>query len=129
MKVNFDKTTTPCVIDDVILWHLGHGFVWDVVEVPTGRRLAVFFCTLLCGDGAIIHFTMAPGMQVTGSTILYSIRKAVRMMKEYGVVYATVPEKKRGLINVLKRIGFVVSANAGYLRDGEKICLLKYFDH
>ena len=124
MKVNFEKTVVPCVVDDVVLWHLEHGFVWDAVEVPSGRRFGVFFATLLGGDGCIIHFYIRE--KVSAATFLYGFRKAVRMAEEvFPAVFATVPESKNKLVSVLQRVGFSILENGGFDRKGEKILLLK----
>ena len=127
MKTNFEKVTVPCVMNDVVRWHLAHGYVWDVVE-ETGRRLGVFYCTRMCGDGNFIHFYSVPGIEISASTVLYTFRKAIRMMSREGVIYATVPVKKKGLYRVLIRLGFIEWRYGRYDRDGEEIALLKYFE-
>lgn len=127
MKVNFEKVVIPCVVNDITLWHLKHGFLWDVVEAPTDRRLGVFFCTLLCGDGCVIHFNSVPGEDISAATTLYAFRKAIRMMKEYGnVMYATIPAEKRTLVRIICALGFFPVKDGGFLREGREIVLLKY---
>lgn len=127
MKTNFVKTLTPCVVNEVTCWHLAHGFLWDVVEVSTGRKLGVFYVTLLCGDGCIIHFYALPGIDITPATTLYTFRKAINMTARYGnVLYATVPEDHIKLLRVLCRLGFAPVPQGGFVRDGVQIVLLKY---
>ena len=128
MKVNFEKVIIPCVVNDITLWHLEHGFLWDVVEVPSGRRIAVFFCTLLCGDGLIVHFDSVENIEISPASVFSAMRKGVRMIREYGnVVYATIPAEKSTLIHCACRLGFDVVEAGGFLRDGKEIVLLKYF--
>lgn len=127
MRVRFEKVVVPCVVNDVTLWHLEHGFLWDVVE-EDGRRIGVFFCTLLCGDGCIVHFDTVPGMVIPWQSTLAAMRKGVRMIAEVGgVIYATIPAENRALIRVAVRLGFGLVCDGGFLRDGEPVVLLKYF--
>ena len=127
MKVRFEKVAVPCVINDVVTWHLAHGFVWDVVE-ESGRRIGVFYCTRMCGDGNFIHFFSVDGIKISPATVLYTFRKAIRMMSNVGVVLAAVSENKKGLLRVLSRLGMKEIPGGDYFRDGEKILLLKYFE-
>lgn len=128
MKVNFVRTLIPCVVNEITLWHVQHGMLWDVVEAPSGRYLGVFFCTLLCGDGCIIHFYSLPDVVISPATILYAFRKAVRMMTAYGnVIFATVPESKKKLCRVLCGLGFRILPDGNFIRDDQNILLLKYF--
>ena len=134
MKVNFVKVLIPCVTDGEVLWHLEHGCCYDVVEVGSGRRLGVFFATLLCGDGCIIHFSVSPECSSPGSispaTILYAFRKGIRTASMLGeVIYATIPEEKKGLIRVVELLSFRILPEGSFFRDGKKILLLKYFPH
>lgn len=128
MKVNFVKTLIPCVLNEITLWHLQHGLIWDVVEAPSGRYLGVFFATLLCGDGCIIHFFSLPDVVISPPTTLYAFRKAIQIMSTYGnVIYATVPEEKTKLVKVLRLLGFGIVADGNFSRSGQNILLLKYF--
>lgn len=128
MKVNFEKVIVPCVVNDVTLWHCEHGWLWDVVDVQSGRHIAVFFCTLLCGDGCIVHFSTAGGVSVPWTLTLSAMRKGIRMIGSYGnVIYATIPAENRGLIRVAIRLGFGLVCDGGFQRDGRRIELLKYF--
>ena len=126
-KVRFDHTVLPCVVDDVIAWHVAHGWVWDVVETASGRRIGVFFCTLLCGDGAICHFTTAPGITFPWHVTLAAFRKAIRMVAPpvVNVLFATIPADNRPLLRCVGRMGF--RPVAGYTRCGKEIRLLQYF--
>lgn len=127
MKVNFEKVIIPCVVNDITLWHLEHGFLWDVVEVPSGRRIAVFFCTLLCGDGCIVHFDSVKGVEVSWGAVLAAMRKGIRMVSDCGaVIYATIPAEKSSLIRCACCLGFAIVDAGGFLRDGKEIVLLKY---
>ena len=126
IRVRFEKTLIPCVLNEVISWHLEHGWVWDAVEFPSRRRCAVLYCTLLCGDGCIIHFETVPGIRVSHLFLLSGMRRAMRMIAPVcGVIYATIPEEKRKLIRVAEHLGFR-RTDADFDRDGVKICMLKY---
>lgn len=128
IRVRFEKTLIPCVVNDAILWHLKHGWVWDAVEVSSSRRYAVLYCTLLCGDGCIIHFETVPGTPVSYLFLLSGMRRAMRMIAPVcDVIYATIPEEKQKLIRVAERLGFR-KTDAGFMRDGLNICMLKYLN-
>ena len=128
IRVRFEKTLIPCVVNDAILWHLKHGWVWDAVEVSSGRRYAVLYCTLLCGDGCIIHFETVHGTPVSYLFLLSGMRRAMRMIAPVcDVIYATIPEEKQKLIRVAERLGFR-KTDAGFMRDGLNICMLKYLN-
>ena len=125
MKVNFERVVVPCIVNDITLWHVEHGLLWDVVAVPSGRRIGVFFATLLCGDGSVIHFYAAEDIPKTA--FLAAFRKALKMMSSYGnVIYATVPDEYGKLISVLCRAGFIKVPDGGFVRAGKNITLLKY---
>lgn len=135
MKVYFEKTVLPCVVDEVVAWHVAHGWVWDVVEItPTNtdehgrtRRIGVFFCTLLCGDGAVCHFTTVPEIEIPWHVTLAAFRKAIRMVSPaVNVVFATIPADNIPLLRCACRLGFRISCGS-FFRDGSKIRLLQYF--
>ena len=127
MMVYFEKVVLPCIVDDVIAWHVSHGWVWDVVEVKSGRRVGVFFCTLLCGDGVIVHFSTVPGIEIPWQTTLAAMRKGVKMVSPVvNVVFATIPADNLPLIRCACRLGFRISCGS-FFRDGSKSRLLQYF--
>jgi hypothetical protein len=127
MKINFEQTVVTCVVNSVTVWHLEHGFVWDVVEAPSGRRIGVFFCTLLCGDGCIVHFDSVPGIDISWSSVLAAMRKGIRMIAPcWQVIYATIPAEKSALIRIARRLGFCVVSGGGFMRGNAEIILLKY---
>ena len=131
--IRFEKTLTPCVADEVTAWHAVHGWLWNVVVYentdqhgPTRTdTIGVFYCTLLCGDGAVVHFdTVGP---IAPLHLLAAMKKGIRMIAPYcGVIFATIPEDRAKLIRVAIRLGFGLT-DGGYLRDGQKIALLKFF--
>ncbi len=127
MKVYFEKAVLPCVVDEIVAWHVAHGWVWDVVETASGRRIGVFFCTLLCGDGAICHFSTVPGITFPWHVTLAAFRKAIRMVSPpaVNVLFATIPADNRPLIRCVELLGF--RAVSRYVRDGGEIVLLQYF--
>lgn len=124
MKVYFEKTIVPCVADEVINWHVAHGWVWNV---RTGEKcVGVFFATLLSGDGVIIHFTPKPDLTIPPALTLAAFRKGVKIASPLGVVFATVPRSKTKLVSVVKRLGFA-ETNGSFIREGVgEIVLLKY---
>ncbi|MBQ7395936.1 MAG: hypothetical protein IJW08_05320 [Lentisphaeria bacterium] len=128
MRVNFEKTTIPCVTAEEVMWHIAHGYVWNIREV-SGRYVGVFFATLLCGDGVIIHFLPVAGISIHFSTVLSAFRKAKKLFPIFGsVVFATVPEKKRTLIRLLAAMNFSVTG-AAFVRENEgRIILLQYLN-
>jgi len=127
MKVYFEKTVLPCVVDDVIAWHVARGWVWDVVEVKSGRRVGVFFCTLLCGDGAVCHFITVPGIAIPWQTTLAAFRKAIRMVSPpaVNVLFATIPACRSSLVRCAGKLGFRPVSR--YTREDQEILLLQYF--
>ena len=127
MRAKFEKAIVPCVCSDVVLWHLKHGWVWNVVELPAIRRCGVFYCTLLCGDGCVVHFDTVPGLKLSWVFIHAAMKRSIRMIAPLcNVVYATIPEEKESLIRVCFHLGFR-KTDGGFLRDGMPIALLKYY--
>ena len=125
-KVRFEHAVLPCVVDDVVAWHVAHGWVWDVVETDTGRRIGVFFCTLLCGDGAVCHFTTVPEIKIPWHVTLAAFRKAIRMVGGVvNVLFATIPVRRRALVRCACKLGFLPVSR--YTRDGLEVFLLQYF--
>ena len=125
-KVRFEHAVLPCVVDDVVAWHAAHGWVWDVVENESRRRIGVFFCTLLCGDGAVCHFTTVPGIKIPWQTTLAAFRKAIRMVAPaVNVLFATIPVSSVGLLRCVRKLGF--SPVSRYTREDQEILLLQYF--
>lgn len=129
MKVFFEATAVPCVDSPEIRWHVDHGWVWDVIEIETRRRIGVFFCTLLCGDGCIVHFSSVPGEKIPWPVTLAAFRKGMKMVANtgMGVIYATIPAEKRKLVGAAILLGFGIT-DGGFVRKGTgEIVLLKYF--
>ena len=124
--VNFVATQTPCVVTPAIRWHIDHGWVWDVVETRTGRKIGVFYCTLLGGDGCVVHFESA--CPIPWAVTFSAFKKAMQMVSPHcNVVLATIPASKKKLIDAAILLGFGI-VDAGYERPGEgEIVLLKYF--
>lgn len=124
MRVYFEKTIAPCVCDDVIAWHISHGWVWNVS--CDGKYIAVFFATLINGDGCIVHFTTRKDVEIPPAALLKAFRKGVKMVAFLPVVYATIPEEKSKLISIAKRLGFG-ETNAGFDRpECGPVAMLKY---
>ena len=126
MIVRFEKTLTPCVCDDVVAWHVVHGWVWDVYD--GNSPIGVFYLTLLCGSGAICHFSSRTSVTIPAAVTLAAFRKGVRMVAPAcPVLYATIPADKPKLIRVAVRLGFGLIERGGFDLDGRKIMLLKYY--
>ena len=127
MSVRFEKTLSPCVISDVIAWHVVHGWVWNVKD-PGGRYIGVFHVTLLTGDGGICHFDTVPGVRISPKAILEGFKKGIKLMEHFDLVMASIPAKNTSLIRVVERIGFR-KTDAFFERSGEgRIELLKYIN-
>ena len=131
-RVYFEKVGRVedlAVDDEVTRWHFDHGWIWNVLEIDRDNRvvrpLGVFFATLLCGDGAVIHCSSIPGISIHWSLTLAAFRKAIRMLAPVcGILLATIPEERRALLRVIRRLGF--REIGSFPRDGERVLLLKY---
>ena len=111
----FARATRLFIDNDITRWHLAHGWIWNVIA-PDNSPLGVFYCTLLCGDGCIIHFDALP--DIPWHVILPAFRKAIRMISPVSdVVYATVPTSHAKLIRILIRLNFSPVSSGGFLRD------------
>ena len=130
-KVEGRSFRPPCVDDGVVQWHVQNGWVWNVYGGADLRPVGVFFCTLLCGDGVICHFTPRPEIRIPWHVTLAAFRKGVRMLAPVcDVIYATIPAEKEKLIRVVIRLGFGIVEEGGFLRDGRTpVVLLKYYGH
>lgn len=127
MKLSFEKTLSPCVISDVIAWHVVHGWVWNVKD-PAGRYIGVFHVTLLTGDGGICHFDTKPGVKISPKVILEGFKKGIKLMEHFDLVLASIPADRTTLISLVERLGFH-KTDAFFERSGEgKIELLKYIN-
>ena len=123
--INFRHTLAPCVTNEVTLWHVAHGWIWDVIEVASGKSIGVFFCTHLCGDGCVCHFDTVG--TVRPALLLAAFRKGLRMILPHcAVIYATIEAGNIALIRCAQRLGFQIVAGGGFIRDGREIMLLKY---
>ena len=134
--VHFMRGMEPCVRNDVVLWHERYGWVWNVYwghheEMCPWEAIGVFYCTRLCGDGVICHFTPRPEIRIPWFLTLAAFRKGVRMIAPVcDVIYATIPAEKEKLIRVAVRLGFLIVAGGDFLRDGKQpVVLLKYYGH
>lgn len=124
--IAFINTKNPCVDNEITRWHLRHGWLYNAYRIPANQPVGVFYATLLCGDGAVIHFDVIPEARLSPLEILHGFRKGIRLIASaLPVVFATIPEEKHKLIRCIERLGFVRIPEAGYLRDGEKIAVLK----
>ena len=113
------------VCNDVILWHLAHGGVYNCYRVVDGMIAAELDCiylTLLCGSGAIIH--IAPAEHILSrqdiAGVIYKIRSFVA--PAFPVLYATIPHGKAALSHLARRAGFVPIPDGG----SEEFQLLKF---
>jgi hypothetical protein len=122
----FEKTIIPCVNNDVIRWHLVHGWVWDVVA--DGRRIGVLYATIMCGDGVVLHFFTVPGIRIPAAVIREAFRKALRITAPLGVVFATIPKRRRSLIKLCIRLGFVETSACFHSDVNGEIAFLKYLN-
>lgn len=127
MSVRFEKTLSPCVMSDVIAWHVVHGWVWNVRSAD-GRYLGVFHVTLITGDGGICHFDTVPGVRISPTVILEGFKKGIKLMEQFDLVMASIPADRTALISLVERLGFR-KTDAFFERSGEgRIELLKYIN-
>ena len=111
----FARATRLFIDTDVTRWHLAHGWIWNVSS-SDNSPLGVFYCTLLCGDGCIIHFDALP--HIPWTVIRPAFKKAIHMISPVSdVVYATVPDSNAKLIRILSRLNFAPVSSGGFLRD------------
>ena len=122
--VVFRKTLTPCLVDDVISWHLVHGWVWDVLW--DNQAVAVFYITHLNGDGVVLHFSTLD-TQIPPAVLLSAFRKGLRICEDMGVIFATIPADRAKLLKVVQLLGF--KKISSYDRAGSRIMLLQYFQN
>lgn len=126
-RVYFQHCIVPCLENPVVRWHVAHGWIWNVWEVSRQRNIGVFYATLLCGDGVVIHFDVLPGIQLHPATVLSAFRRGVALAAANAdVVFATVQADNVKLIRCLCHLGFVVCRDASFMRDEDEIALLKY---
>ena len=127
MKITFVPTKEPFVRNEVTKWHAEHGWCWNV-DVDD-MFVATLFCTLLCGDGCLVHFLTGRYIQLPGAVVLAIMKKAMRMLEpECDVIYATIARRNAALIRVAVRLGFGLVPDGGFIRDGsEEVALLKYY--
>lgn len=126
MNITFVPSKEPFVRDDVTMWHAQHGWLWniDVDDMFVGT----LFCTLLCGDGCLVHFKSGKYIVLPGVVILAIMRKAMRMLSaECDVIFASIETRNKKLIQTAIRLGFRIVDGGGWLRDGEEVTLLKYY--
>lgn len=123
--VRFEHITgkiEPCVKNKCIFWHCKHGWVYNVWSNVDNRYLGVFYCTLLGGDGVVLHFENAVEDIAVGD-ILCAFKKGVKMMSRLNLVLATIPAEKK-LNRIVKKLGFTEIAQ--YKRDRQIIILYKF---
>lgn len=108
-----------CVKNAVIKWHIKHGWVYNIWSNIDERYLGVFYCTLLAGDGVVLHFDTCVDDMAIGDT-LAALKKGVEMMKQHNIVLATIPTELK-VCRIAKRLGFKELAK--YYRNDKEICL------
>lgn len=113
-EVFLQKSILPLVVNDVIAWHVQHGWVFNAVAAD-GRGIGVVYVTLLGGDGCVVHFEILPG--VTLPEIRSGFGKAFCLLAPVGRLLATVKPERKSLIKLLERFGFERIAG------GEKVLL------
>ena len=114
MKIYFQKVTEPgraACNTSVVEWHILHGWcynVWDCSDDgKQGRIIGVFYVTLLCGLGGILHFDTVAD-DIPGSHFRAAFRKAIRIVQPYlGLILTTIPRDKGKLIRTVEHLGFV----------------------
>ena len=126
MNITFVPSREPFVRDDVTMWHAQHGWLWNI-DVDN-MFVGTLFCTLLCGDGCLVHFKTGKYITMPGAVVLAIMRKAMRMLSENcDVIFASIETRNRKLIQTAIYLGFVIVENGGWMRDGTDVTLLKYY--
>lgn len=126
-RIYFKHTFSPCVDNEITRWHLAHGWLWDVYDRKLEQNIGVFFVTLMCGDGCIVHFDRVEHVDVEAAALLCAFRRGVELVApHFNVVFATIPSEKQKLIRCACRLGFSVCHGAEYWRFEQEITLLKY---
>jgi len=125
--IAFFNTDSPCVDNEITRWHLRHGWLYNAYRIPARKPVGVFFATLLCGDGAVVHFDVIPEARLSPLEILHGFRKGIRMMlsAQLNVIYATIPEEYGDLIRVASHLGFRIVRDGGFRRDEKHVALLR----
>ena len=116
------KYKKACIKNSIIEWHFQHGWVYNVWSNVDEKYLGVFFCTLLAGDGVVLHFSSCDGVNIHPVDTYSAFKQGVELMKSQNIVLATIPKNLK-LCKVAKRLGFEVIAE--YNRSGEEICLFE----
>lgn len=126
MNITFVPTKEPFVRDDVTMWHVDRGWVWNI-DVDN-MFVGTLFCTLLCGDGCFVHFLSGKYIVLPGAVILAIMRKAMRILTaNCDVIFASIETRNKKLIRTAIYLGFGIVENGGWMRDGVEITLLKYY--
>ena len=123
--VYFERTFAPCIVNPVTFWHLEHGWIWNIIDRRSNSPLGVLYATLICGDGAVLHFETA-AEKVPFAYTLSAMRRAVALLaKHCPLMLATIPQHKVKLIRCVQRIGF--RAVTVFERDGVDVAMLQFF--
>lgn len=133
MRIYFDAVLEPerlAVSTEVIRWHLAHGWVYNVWECSddgaSGRIVAVFYITVVCGVGGVLHFDTVV-LDIPPAVIRAAMRKGVSMVAAVlPLVLATIPVAKSRLIRHVERLGFVRVVPGDFVAEGRQFVLLKY---
>lgn len=107
--ISFVATSNPCVLTDHIKWHLEHGEVRDAVT-PDGRKIGVVYYSLLPGTGVVVHFDVPEDVRMTTAELRAGFRRQFELLADCPLVLTTVDVKKRTLVKLLRRFGFVILA-------------------
>lgn len=135
MRIYFETVKEPekaACNTDAVIWHVLHGWcynVWDCSDDgKTGRIIAVFYVTQLCGFGGILHFDTVVN-DIPPAHILAAMRKGVRIVSPHlPVMLATIPVEEKKLLQTVRRMGFRHVATGGpLLLDRPEYMLLQYF--
>lgn len=128
--VPVESEDDPVCNTSVIRWHVLHGWCYKVWECDwhSGRPIAVFYITLMCGDGGFVHFDA-----LVEDCPAFVIRRAIRAglalaARELPVVFAHIPKRKERLIRYLLHIGFVHIVEGDFHSHGEDFALLKFLN-
>jgi hypothetical protein len=109
-----------CIKNEIIKWHIKHGWVYNVWSNVDEKYIGIFYCTLLAGDGVVLHFLSCERVLIHPVDIYSAFKQGIELMKSQNIVLATIPKKLK-LCRIAKRLGF--KEIALYNLSGEEIIL------
>ena len=125
--VCFEHCIVPCIDNDRTRWHVAHGWIWNIVERKSRRKIGVFYASLLCGDGACLHFEVIDNIKIPFPVTLSAMRRGLAIASAHRtLILATVYADYYPLLRICKKLGFIVLEHGEFEREGKTVLTLKY---